>query len=73
MADLIMTIQMAGVVLGAAVTGQLADTFGRKPVLYLEHLILVILWFSCAFVGSWQAYAALRFIIGGLTGGKRMR
>lgn len=65
----ITSIQMAGVLCGAVLTGQLADLFGRRHILFIEHAILVIMWFCSAFAGSWMVYAALRFIIGALIGG----
>ncbi|XP_005098324.1 organic cation transporter protein [Aplysia californica] len=67
--DLISSLQMAGVLVGAVLTGQLADFFGRKKVLFGEYSLLIVFWFSTAFAGSWQVYAALRFFVGGLVGG----
>ncbi|KAJ8304097.1 hypothetical protein KUTeg_017680, partial [Tegillarca granosa] len=68
-AGYITTIQMCGVLLGALITGQLADIFGRRKVLYLEYIMLLIVSFASAFAGSWQLFAAFRFVIGGLVGG----
>jgi len=70
LAETITSIQMAGVLIGAVLTGQLADLFGRRHILFIEHFFLVIMWFCSAFAGSWGVYAGLRFIIGALTGGK---
>ncbi|XP_060580661.1 organic cation transporter protein-like, partial [Ruditapes philippinarum] len=67
--DIITSIQMAGVLIGAVITGQLADLFGRRHILFIEHAILVIMWFCSAFASSWMVYAGLRFIIGALIGG----
>ena len=55
--------------MGAVLTGQLADLFGRRHILFIEHTILVTMWFSSAFAGTWMVYAALRFVIGALIGG----
>ncbi|XP_055893424.1 organic cation transporter protein-like [Biomphalaria glabrata] len=68
-ADLITSLQMAGVLFGAVITGQLADIFGRKKILFIEYALLIVLWFSTGFVTVWELYAALRFLIGGLIGG----
>lgn len=68
--DIITSIQMAGVLIGAVLTGQLADLFGRRHILFIEHSVLVIMWFCSAFASSWMVYAGLRFIIGALIGGK---
>ncbi|BFZ01342.1 hypothetical protein BsWGS_04381 [Bradybaena similaris] len=67
--ELITSIQMAGVLCGALITGQLADIFGRKKVLFVEYALLIIFWFSEAFAPTWEIYAALRFLVGGLVGG----
>lgn len=60
---------MMGVLVGAMLTGQLADLVGRRKVLFLEYAILLIFWFASAFSPSWQVYAVLRFFIGALIGG----
>ncbi|CAL1525927.1 unnamed protein product [Lymnaea stagnalis] len=67
--ELITSLQMVGVLIGALVTGQLADIFGRKKVLFIEYTLLIIFWFSTGFAPSWEIYAALRFVVGGLIGG----
>jgi len=68
-ADTITSIQMAGVLVGEVLTGQLADLFGRRNILFIEHAVLVIMWFCSAFAGKWMVYAGLRFVIGALIGG----
>lgn len=65
----ITTIQMSGVLLGALITGQLADIFGRRKILYLNYLLMLIISFASAFAPSWQVLAAFRFLVGGLVGG----
>ncbi|KAK7469872.1 hypothetical protein BaRGS_00036092 [Batillaria attramentaria] len=67
--DHITSLQMAGVLVGALVTGQLADLLGRKKVLYSEYFLLLILWLASAFMPTWQLYAAARFFVGALVGG----
>ncbi|XP_050402198.1 organic cation transporter protein isoform X1 [Patella vulgata] len=66
---LITSIQMAGVMVGAIITGQLADYFGRRKILFLEYGLLICVWFASAFSNSWELYTVLRFVIGGLVGG----
>ena len=67
--DLIISLQMVGVLVGALVTGQLADLLGRRKILFAEYLLLLVVWFGSAFVTTWQVYAALRVVIGALVGG----
>lgn len=67
--ETVTSIQMCGVLVGAIITGQLADLFGRRQILYIQYAILVIMWFCSAFAGTWMIYAVLRFIIGALIGG----
>ncbi|OWF37778.1 organic cation transporter protein-like [Mizuhopecten yessoensis] len=66
---IITTIQMCGVLLGALITGQLADIFGRRKVLYLTYIFMLVVSLSSAFAPSWQVFAVLRFFIGGSVGG----
>ena len=66
----IMTCQMAGVLVGACVTGQLADTFGRRYVLYIVYTLLLLAGLASSFVTSWQVYAAVKFFMGAFFGGK---
>lgn len=61
---------MAGVLLGALIAGQVADIFGRKRVLFGCYTLLIVFWLCTAFAPSWEVYAALRFVVGGLIGGE---
>ncbi|XP_067666322.1 organic cation transporter protein-like [Haliotis asinina] len=67
--NLITSLQMVGVLVGAVITGQLADMFGRKKMLFVEYALLLVVWFASAFANSWELYASLRFILGALVGG----
>ncbi|XP_055955905.1 solute carrier family 22 member 4-like [Patella vulgata] len=55
---IITSIQMAGVLVGAVVAGQSADTFGRKKTFYLTLLLHSILTVAIAFVTSWMCVSA---------------
>lgn len=58
------TIYFAGVMLGGAIFGQIADRFGRRPVLLACMYGHIVLGFSLYFVPSYEAFTALRFFIG---------
>ncbi|CAL1530983.1 unnamed protein product [Lymnaea stagnalis] len=58
------SIQMAGVLVGAATSGQLGDYFGRKKTTYgffLAHLFFNVI---AAFSVNWEMFACARFLIG---------
>ena len=67
--SLITTIQMVGVLLGAFATGQLADTYGRRKIIFLVYSLLLAFGFASSFSNSWQLYAFFRFLIGAFFGG----
>lgn len=60
----IISVQMAGVLIGALAGGQLSDVIGRKKTLYSFLLTHVILNVIAGFSNSWQMFCALRFFIG---------
>ncbi|KAJ8310042.1 hypothetical protein KUTeg_011907, partial [Tegillarca granosa] len=64
----ITTIQMAGLLVSGFVSGQIADSFGRKPTLLLSILFQVLFNAGAAFSVSWEMFAAFRFFIGFATG-----
>lgn len=66
---IITTIQMCGVLLGALFTGQMADIFGRRKVLFLAYLMMLVVSLCSAFSPVWQVFAVLRFLTCGLVGG----
>ena len=61
---------MVGLLVGASVAGQLADTFGRKGVLYSFLFFLSAFGTGCSFAPVWEVYAALRFFVGVCIGGE---
>lgn len=60
----ITTLQMAGVLVGCFVAGQLGDWFGRKPSYYFSIVSLVALNIIAYFSVGWEMYATVRFLIG---------
>jgi OCT family organic cation transporter-like MFS transporter 4/5 len=66
---LIMTIQMAGVLVGAPIFGQVADSFGRKWSLFIVVAGILIAGGASAAAPSWEIYAVFSFIVGFFCGG----
>ena len=62
--DLITSIQMGGLMFGAAAFGQLSDTIGRKKSYFLAYTIMIGFGALSAASVNWQMYAALRFLVG---------
>lgn len=65
----ITTIQMVGTLIGACIAGQLADTFGRRRVLYSVYLLLLVTGLLSSFSSSWQMFTVFRFFVGAFFGG----
>ncbi|XP_066934022.1 organic anion transporter 3-like isoform X1 [Clytia hemisphaerica] len=61
---LIKTAQMVGMVIGAAVNGQLGDWFGRRKCILGSVVITSIFIFVESFSNGWQMMLACRFIVG---------
>ncbi|CAG2232018.1 OCTN [Mytilus edulis] len=60
----ITTIQLAGLLFGAFMSGQIGDLFGRKPTFFVSFIMLFTFNLLAAFSVSWQMFAVLRFFIG---------
>ncbi|XP_064620349.1 solute carrier family 22 member 15-like isoform X2 [Lineus longissimus] len=58
------SIQMVGVLLGAILAGQAADTIGRKKTLLIAAIMHMSMQCLSALSNSWQLYAAISFIKG---------
>ncbi|XP_064620309.1 solute carrier family 22 member 15-like [Lineus longissimus] len=58
------SIQMAGVLIGAILGGQAADTIGRKKTLLISASVMFTLQCLLALSNSWQLYTAISFIKG---------
>ncbi|XP_013397300.1 organic cation transporter protein [Lingula anatina] len=67
--SIITTLQMAGLLVGAFVISQLADSFGRKPVWYAAVTLSGIISFSSTFSPGWQVFGAMRFFTAMCSGG----
>ena len=60
----ITSAQMAGVLVGNLLAGQIADMFGRRKPLFSFVLTHILLNIVAAFSTSWVMFAVLRFLIG---------
>lgn len=67
--DLVTTLQMVGLLLGATATGQLADLYGRRRLLFITYALMLVATFGSGWANSWQLYAALRTVVGAAIGG----
>ena len=59
---------MAGVALGAAVMGQLADMYGRRHIFIIGSTLAMLGEAAQALAPTWQVFALVRFFIGFFAG-----
>ena len=64
MGPIIMSIFMAGVMVGAIVLGPVADTVGRRKTLSLAFTIMIIANLAGAYATSYITYVLIRFLCG---------
>lgn len=62
--QIIISVQMAGVLVGALLAGQMSDVLGRKVSLYSINLYHIAANVVAAFSISWVMFAAMRFLVG---------
>ncbi|XP_013396312.1 organic cation transporter protein [Lingula anatina] len=67
--DTITSLQMAGVLFGSLIFGQLSDWFGRKKTFYTAIMMVSLFGFIQSFSVNWYMFAALRFFNGVAIGG----
>ncbi|GFR72475.1 solute carrier family 22 member 15-like [Elysia marginata] len=65
----IFTVQFAGIILGAYLTGQISELVGPKASLYGMVALNGVANLVAVFSQSWEAFAAIRFFIGMASGG----
>ncbi|PAV87982.1 hypothetical protein WR25_20256 isoform C [Diploscapter pachys] len=63
------TTQMVGIIIGAAIFGQLADSYGRKKVNLALMILMLFTSIGNSFVPSIDSYIIIRFFIGLWCGG----
>ncbi|XP_038044368.1 organic cation transporter protein-like [Patiria miniata] len=64
LANLLVSIHFAGVLVGGFITGQAADMFGRRVVIMATLLLMSVLGTAISFSWNLQLLMALRFLLG---------
>ncbi|CAG5114903.1 unnamed protein product, partial [Candidula unifasciata] len=63
------SIQMAGLLVGGLLAGQMSDLLGRKKTLYFFTATTAVFCFLAAFSTSWEIFVSAIFLIGTSLGG----